>query len=190
MWHWDRITTGPLKGAWFHPAFLKHNKFFCMFMSRHTPAEELSFNVDPRPFLPGQKPEPQPRTTIASTTTRALEQSSSQSSIAEPIHSMNCMDWNQAAREYPSSTIMVQKLYASGHGSLLDSLHFPNATPTMSILEPTPILENSKEVLSTGNNSRQTTMLEQQASNPSVVIPCQLSRTDIFSSDSLDDIFH
>lgn len=37
MWHWERIVTGPLKGAWIHPYFQKGNKELCTYMSRHVP---------------------------------------------------------------------------------------------------------------------------------------------------------
>ena len=35
MWHWERITAGPNKGAWMHPCFIRGNKVLCSYMSRH-----------------------------------------------------------------------------------------------------------------------------------------------------------
>lgn len=36
MWHWERITAGPNKGAWMHPCFIRGNKVLCSYMSRHS----------------------------------------------------------------------------------------------------------------------------------------------------------
>lgn len=40
MWHWERIISGPYKGGWTHPCFVRGNKVLCSYMSRNSPPQQ------------------------------------------------------------------------------------------------------------------------------------------------------
>ena len=152
MWHFNRITSGPLKGAWMHSCFLKESRKLCTYMSRQAASEGDPFDADPIPFLPAL-PAPQKEEKVvensrrgrAKSTGDSLEQIPPTISFTNPPHSMT---WHQAECDYQSSSISgpESRLMSQQQQIMmgLDDFVHPNflSTTPLSMLEPTPILES------------------------------------------------
>jgi len=166
MWHFNRICSGPLKGAWIHPFFVKSSRKMCTYMSRHVPSGELLYDLDPLPLrgpttavaVPQQH---QPKPAMVSIRDM-LEHTSTEVFVSDPVHSIG---WSNNATIHPAQPSNISARPTQVESSMARSMDMAQFPMDVSILEPTPILENH---MSSTNNYNQQMGLDYQYNNQTI----------------------